>query len=100
MLKIFISQPMRDKTDEEILKERQRAIEIVKEKFGDNEVEILDTFFEDFIEEDNPLEFLGRSIIYLGKADLAYFIKGWENARGCRIEHLCASEYGVSIIEE
>lgn len=100
MIKIFISQPMRDKTDEEILKERERAIAVIKEKFGDNEVEVLDTFFTDHKEDSNPLEFMGRSIIYLGRANMAYFIKGWNEARGCRIEHLCATEYGIPVIEE
>ena len=92
MIKVFISQPMRGKTDEEILEERER--------FDSDQIEILDTFFTDHTDESNPLEFLGRSIIYLGKADLVYFIKDWDEARGCRIEHLCATEYGLTVIEE
>ena len=28
-----------------------------------------------------------------------YFCKGWENARGCKIEHMCAEVYGLKIIE-
>ena len=30
----------------------------------------------------------------------AYFCKGWENARGCRIEHDAAVAYGLDIIYE
>lgn len=30
----------------------------------------------------------------------AYFCKGWENARGCRIEHDAAKAYGLEIIYE
>ena len=41
MVKVFISQPMRDKTDEEIKKERERAVEEVKKKFNDD-VKIID----------------------------------------------------------
>ena len=33
-LKVFISQPMIDKTDEQILNERKRAISIIKKKYG------------------------------------------------------------------
>lgn len=34
------------------------------------------------------------------EADVVYFAKGWENARGCRIEHTVAKEYGLKIMEE
>lgn len=33
-MKVFISQPMKDKTDAEILKEREFAITKIKEKYG------------------------------------------------------------------
>ena len=33
-MKIFISQPMRGKTDAEILAERERAIKVAKAKWG------------------------------------------------------------------
>lgn len=29
-----------------------------------------------------------------------YFAKGWEDARGCRIENQCAIEYGIEVIED
>lgn len=31
---------------------------------------------------------------------LAYFCKGWENARGCRIEHDAAVAYGLEVLYE
>ena len=97
MKKLFISQPMRGKTDEEILKEREIAIEKVKNVLGED-VEVLETFFDDFSVDAKPLEYLARSIQFLAKADAAYFVDGWENARGCKIEHECALEYGIRII--
>lgn len=45
MKRIFISQPMKDKTDEQILKERERAFSAVKEKFNGEDVEVIDSFF-------------------------------------------------------
>lgn len=98
MKKLFISQPMRGKSDEEILKEREHAIQKAKELIGE-EVEVLDTFFDDFDSNAKPLEYLARSIEYLSKADVAYFVPGWQEARGCRIERACAEEYGIKIIE-
>ena len=43
-MKIFISQPMRGKTDAEILAERERAINAAKDELGDD-VEVLESFF-------------------------------------------------------
>ncbi len=62
--------------------------------------ELIDSFIEDIPNDATPLWYLGKSIEFLSHADLAYFIKGWENARGCKIEHLCAITYGIGVIEE
>lgn len=97
--KLFISQPMRDKTNEEIERERQAAIQSVKEKYGDN-VEVIDSFFKDAPHDAKPLWFLGKSLELLAGADVAFFCKGWENYRGCRIENQCAIEYGITVIED
>lgn len=95
-MKAFISQPMRGKTDDEIKVERQKMISALKEKCGDD-VEILDSFFEDF--NGNALAFLAKSIEVLSRADVAIFAAGWESARGCCIEHECAVQYGVKVLE-
>lgn len=100
MLKIFISQPMRDKTNDEIKAERKRAIEVVKDKYGTDDVEILDTFFENAPHDAKPLWFLGKSIQFLGEADIVYFVGEWRKYRGCRTENFVAKEYGYKIIEE
>ena len=97
MKNVFISQPMRGKTGEEIRAEREKAVETVK-AFVNDEVEVLDSYFDDF--DGNPLEYLAKSIELLAKADIAYFAKGWKDARGCRIEHICAVEYAIDRIEE
>lgn len=94
MKKLFISQPMRGKTEDEIMQERSAAIREAEKLLGEP-VEILDTYFD---EEYRPLEFLGKSIMYLAQADAAYFAAGWKDARGCKIEHTCAAEYGVQIV--
>ena len=99
-MKIFISQPMKDKTDEEILRERQVAIDSVKEKLPGEEIEVIDSFFRDAPHDARPLWFLGKSLELLSTADVAYFCKGWENARGCKIENTCAIEYGITVIED
>ena len=98
-MKAFISQPMKDKTNEEIKAEREKAIASLKEKFGDD-IEIVGSFFEDAPHDARPLWFLGKSLQLLSTADVAYFCKGWEDARGCKIENTCAIEYGLEVIED
>lgn len=98
-MKLFISQPMRDKTNEEIERERQNAIQSVKEKFGE-EVEVIDSFFKDAPHDAKPLWYLGKSLMLLSTADVAFFCKGWDEYRGCRIENQCAIEYGIAVIED
>lgn len=97
-MKVFISQPMNGKTDEEILKERNQAIEKVKKQYED--VEIIESYFDDYNPEAGciPLKYLAKSIELLADADLAVFLKDWGTARGCNIEHLCAVNYGINRI--
>ena len=73
-MKVFISQPMRDKTDEQIKSEREKAIKAIREKHNE-EVEIIDSFFENAPHNAKPLWFLGKSIELLADADIAYFCK-------------------------
>ena len=102
MKKIFISQPMRGLTDEEILKAREEILIKAEKKIGEP-VELIDSFIEDYPGEINkhiPVFYLGKSIQFLSQADIAYFGGDWRNARGCKIEHEVAKQYGIEIIEE
>lgn len=98
MKKLFISQPMKGKTNEEIEAERAKAVEEAKAVLNDD-VEIIDSFFKDAPADARPLWFLGKSIELLSTADIAYFAKDWDKYRGCKIEHSCAVEYGIKVIE-
>ena len=90
-MKVFISQPMKGLSEKEIKSNREKAIKKIKSLYG-NDAEIIDSFIEG---EGNSLWFLGKSIELLSTADVAYFLKGWNTARGCRIEYMCASNYGI-----
>lgn len=105
-MKAMLSQPMRNKTDEEIAETRNKAIKVLEEKG----YEVINTLFTDewySPESMNergvvniPLCFLAKSLENMSLCDAAYFCKDWENYRGCRIEHLAAKEYGLEIIYE
>ena len=98
MKKVFISQPMRDKTQEYIEKERQHLIEVAKRELKENEVEILQSYNPEW-KDLNPIDCMGRGLQILVQADIVVFAKDWEKARGCKIEHDVAVAYGKTVIE-
>ena len=98
MKKLFISQPMRGKTDEEILAVRKYAHQTAEWVLGEP-VEVIDSYLHETPEVSNSaLWCLGRSLELMADADVVYFVYGWEKYRGCRIEHECALEYSKDII--
>lgn len=97
MKKIMIIQPMRGKTNELIKEERK----VLVQEFEDNGYEVLDTVFDEAPKNvDEAIWFLSKSIECLAQADIIFFMKGWEKARGCKIEHQIAVEYDKEIIYE
>ena len=105
-MKAMLSQPMAGKTDEEIVKTREKAVKALKEKG----YEIVNTLFTDewYSSEKMkergveriPLCFLAKSLENMSLCHAAYFCKGWETARGCRIEHDAAVAYGLTVLYE
>ena len=106
MMKAMLSQPMAGKTEEEIKETRERAIQVLREKG----YEIVNTLFTDewyskeSMEERGvvqiPLCFLAKSLESMSLCHAVYFCKGWENTRGCMIEHDAAVAYGLDVIYE
>jgi hypothetical protein len=94
-MRVFVSQTMKDLGEEQIKSVRAIAENYINTHYKG--AEILDTYFEDY--DGNALGFLGMAISALATADVALFLPGWEKARGCKIEHTCAEEYGIEIVE-
>lgn len=99
MIRVFISQPMKDKTNEFIEQERKNIIKMLDEKYGKGNYEVIDSFFKNAPHEAKPLWFLGKSLELLSTADVCFFASGWNDARGCLIEHECCIQYGIEIWE-
>ena len=106
MKKAMLSQPMAGKSEEEIVETRNRAIAALETQG----YEIVNTLFTDeWYSRENmeargvvqiPLCFLAKSLENMSLCHAAYFCKGWEQARGCRIEHEAAVAYGLTILYE
>lgn len=104
--KAMLSQPMAGKTDEEIAATREKAIK----RLEASGYEVVNTLFTDeWYSNENmkergvvqiPLCFLAKSLENMSLCHTAYFCKGWEQTRGCRIEHDAAKAYGLEIIYE
>ena len=97
---------MAGKTEQEITDTRNRAIAALEARG----YEVVNTLFTDewYSKEKMqergvvqiPLCFLAKSLENMSLCHAAYFCRGWENARGCRIEHDAAKAYGLEIIYE
>ena len=94
-MKIMISQPMRGKTNEQIRAERAELVKRMEEEGH----EVLDTVINEIPPKDvnDAIYYLSKSIEFIGKVDAVYFMRNWQKARGCKIEHEVAVEYGKRV---
>lgn len=106
MKKAMLSQPMNGLTDEEIVATRDRAVKELESRG----FEVVNTLFTDeWYDRDKmeergvvqiPLCFMAKGIENMSLCHAVFFCNGWENARGCKIEHEVAKVYGLEIIYE
>ena len=94
--KVMISQPMRGKSEQQIRDERAALVIELTE----NGYEVVDTIFAESPEEaaSKPIWYLAKSIEAISKVDAVYFMDGWNEARGCRIEFQVCQDYEVEIL--
>jgi hypothetical protein len=102
----MISQPMNGLTEEQITNAQNKFLEYAKKE----NLVVVYTFFKDvWYSQDSmslrgvvhlPICFLAKSLEYMSECSTVYFAKDWENARGCKIEHEVALQYGLDIIYE
>ena len=97
MKKLFISCPMRDRTDENIRNSMARMHKIAEGWFGE-ELEVIPTYIPDSAPENitrSRIWYLGESIKMMSEAD--YFIGiEWDPAvPGCNVEREVAMSYKI-----
>lgn len=97
-MKVFISQPMRGREDEDIKAEREKIMDYLRKLYPDCE-EVKSFFNSDIQSKNAPLRMLGMSLELMAEADIAVFANHWSLARGCAIEHEAARMYGIKIID-
>ncbi|MGM9838133.1 MAG: DUF4406 domain-containing protein [Paludibacteraceae bacterium] len=101
MKTIYISLPMTGHEDtlEQRLKE---AVTWCKEKFPDSRVitpRMIQVAVEGALRKPKYSDYLCADLQFIMEdADIVVFCEGWQNSRGCRLEHAVAQEFGKKII--
>lgn len=96
--RIFISQPMKGKTSEEIIETRNKAIIALE-----NEYNVVNNFLNHWDAPDSKfpdIYNLAKGLELMSTCDCVYFCRDWMAHRGCKIEHEVATNYGMKIIYE
>lgn len=108
--KVFISVGMSGRNDAEVIKDICRATEYIVENILDldlkHDLNVGEYIVDNFDCGPTPpgynrsLWCLGEAIKKLSECDICYFVKGWQNHKGCIVEHQICELYGIKIIEE
>ena len=114
LVKIFVSQPMKHRSDEEIIAERNRLFNAFKNKINElgyegYRFELIDSFFKDANHsmdvKHEGVWYLAMSFELLATADIAIFANGagddpFNSAKGCLLENSACTFYNVPAIKE
>ncbi len=83
MKRLFVSLPMKGKTDDEIKKGIREAYEKVKTLYPYEEIELMDTLVNPVCDPKAfPVFCLAESLKLMTQANIIYFAPGWKEARG------------------
>nr|DAT88590.1 MAG TPA: Blasticidin M [Bacteriophage sp.] len=100
MKKLFVSVPMKGRTEEEIKASIQKMKQIA-EIYEGEELELIDSYIEDNPPKGNneAIFYLGESIKKLAQADVFIGICQFHDWNGCEIERSVALRYGIKTYE-
>jgi len=99
MKKLFISVPMKDRTDEAIKASMEKMHKIAETTVGEK-LEVIPSFIEDEPPKDTNMAiwYLGKSIQLLAEADYIVIVDVHYNYKGCAIENEVARYYDIPTI--
>lgn len=98
MKKLFVSIPMKGRSEEEIRKSIAKMKNIV-EAYEGEEVELIDSYVKDNPPENNnqAVWYLGESLKKLSEADIMVTIDDRYSWNGCVVEYEAACRYGIKV---
>lgn len=91
-----------DGMDNDYIVDRLEKHKTLLEKLMSTEFELIDSCVTEIPDDgiNYGAWYLGKSITLMSQADLVYFVDGWSESRGCRLEHLIAEDYGIKCVYE
>ena len=96
MAQYYLIQPMKDRNEIEIIKEREMWKEVLS-PFGN----IVNSYFTEEPPKtcNDGLWYLGKSIQAMSEADYVVLLPNWRKYKGCVFEYKCAKKYGKPILK-
>lgn len=100
MKKLFISVPMKGRTDDAIKASMEKMHKVAEAMIGE-ELEVIPSFIEDEPPKrvNGAVWYLGKSIQMLAEADYMACVSNPYEWVGCEIEKLTASQYEIPMVE-
>ena len=100
MKKLFVSVPMKGRTEEEIKASIQKMKKIA-EIYEGEELELIDSYIEDNPPKDSKeaVWYFGESLKKMAQADIFIGINEAYDWNGCYIEREIAERYGIKVYE-
>ena len=98
-MKIFISLPISNRPYRLVCADIDRVTKTLKEMFGEG-ITIVHNVDCPELPDAGRLYYLGEAIKKMDGVNLVYFVDGWENAAGCKVEHFVALTYHIRCFYE
>jgi len=103
-IKLFISQPMSNRTTDEILAQRMIIVRKFINTYPQYTFELLDNYLIENAVYDQmkvpDLAYFGTSIVVMAQADVVLFSSDFTTSDGCRMEHALAYNHHMKVIYE
>ena len=95
-MEVVVLQARRNKTDEELLIEKNNILECVKSNYPDEVIRCVDSSIKGVMIKASPLWSLGQLLQTLSSVDLIVFSNDAAYDRAYHIAHICCDEYHVN----
>lgn len=99
MLKVFVSQPHKGRTDEELDACSTDILEKLRLSLSDEDIREIPMLKPEQFKGQHPVYYLGMNLQMLCQADLVVFAPGWWESRACCIEKEVCDQYGIKTVE-
>lgn len=94
-MKIFISQGMHGRDEQEIEAEHAEILSFISEKFPGVKISDISVLDFKYAKSTHPASYLGLCLQMMAQADLVIFANDWTKYMGCWVEHAVCGIYHI-----